>query len=138
MSPFVTTELPQLHISRFGVISKSTPGKWQLILDLSLAEGYSVNDGISETHCSFSYVSVDDTVEAVIKKGWGAQLTKVDIYRISENLRAAKFLRISQILANRKIFFREISQMWVWPVMHEAIRKFFFREISVNCHFAKK
>ena len=31
-------------------------------------------------------------------------------YRISRNFRVAKFLRISRILANRKIFFREISQ----------------------------
>ena len=85
MGPFAMTELSQLHISRFGVVPKSTPGKWRLILDLSSPKGHSVNDGISEACCSLSYVSVEDAVEAVMKKGRGASLAKVDIrnaYRV--------------------------------------------------------
>lgn len=85
MGPFTSTELPQLHISRFGVVPKSTQGKWRLILDLSSPDGHSVNDGISEALCSLSYVSVDDAVEMVLKKGQGACLAKLDIrnaYRV--------------------------------------------------------
>ena len=74
MGPFTTTELSQLHISRFGVVPKSTPGKWRLILGLPLPEGHSVNDGISEAHCSLLYVSIEDAVEAMFKKGWGVFL----------------------------------------------------------------
>ena len=85
MGPFATSELPQLHVSRFGVIPKSTPGKWRLILDLSSPEGQSVNDGISEAHCSLSYVSVEDAVKAIIERGRGARLVKIDVrdaYRV--------------------------------------------------------
>lgn len=76
---FTTTELSQLHVSQFGVVPKITSRKWQLILDLSSPVGRSVNDGISKAHCSLSYVTIEDTVEAVIKKGWGARLMKVDV-----------------------------------------------------------
>ena len=38
---------PSLCLSLFGVIPKcSQPNKWCLIVDLSLPEGHSVNDGI--------------------------------------------------------------------------------------------
>ena len=33
--PFKSPPFPNLHINRFGVIPKSTPGKWRLITDLS-------------------------------------------------------------------------------------------------------
>ena len=69
MGPFAMTELSQLQISQFEVMPKSTPGKWRLILNLSSPEDHSVNDGISEAHCSLSYVSVKDSVEAMIKRG---------------------------------------------------------------------
>ena len=33
--PFLTSPIPNLHVSRFGVIPKKhQPGKWRLILDL--------------------------------------------------------------------------------------------------------
>ena len=44
-----------------------------------------MNDGINEAPCSLSYVSVEDAVEMVLKKGRGACLAKVDIrnaYRV--------------------------------------------------------
>ena len=44
--PFPTPPIPDLHISRFGVIPKKhQPGKWRLILDLSSPTGASVIDG---------------------------------------------------------------------------------------------
>ena len=77
--PFVPASWPQVQISRFGVIPKSTPGKWRLILDLSSPEGRSVNDGIDGAHCSLSYVSVDDAAQLVRNQGKGALMAKVDI-----------------------------------------------------------
>lgn len=45
--PFISPQLPHLHISSFGVIPKrGQPGKWRLIIDLSSPGGSSVNDGI--------------------------------------------------------------------------------------------
>ncbi len=85
IGPVEPALLPMVHTSRFGVIPKGTSGKWRLIVDLSSPEGNSVNDGISESLCSLTYVSVDDAARAVVEKGVGAQLAKIDIrsaYRI--------------------------------------------------------
>ena len=75
-----------VHISRFGVIPKSSqPGKWRLIVDLSDPVGSSVNDGISRELCSLSYVSIDDAARMVVQRGRGALLAKLDVesaYRI--------------------------------------------------------
>ncbi len=85
IGPVEPALLPMVHTSRFGVIPKGTSGKWRLIVDLSSPEGNSVNDGISESLCSLTYVSVDDAARAVVEKGVGAQLANIDIrsaYRI--------------------------------------------------------
>ena len=85
LGPFNPAALPTVHTSRFGVIPKSTPGQWRLILDLSWPEGSSVNDGIDPDLCSLSYVSVDDAAKAVAAFGPGVRLAKIDIksaYRI--------------------------------------------------------
>ena len=52
VGPLSVEEFLLLHINRFGVIPKSTPGKWRLIVDMSSPEGKSVNDGIQESRCS--------------------------------------------------------------------------------------
>ena len=54
-----------MQVSRFGVI----PKKWHLILDLSSAKGFIVNDSFNTNWCSLSYVTV------VIK------VSKMDLYR---------------------------------------------------------
>ena len=47
LGPFDLGELPGVHVSKFGVIPKSSQlGKWRLILDLSSPHGASVNGGI--------------------------------------------------------------------------------------------
>ena len=79
LGPFSPETLPQVQVSRFGVIPKSTPNKWRLILDLSSPEGASVNNGIEADLCSLSYVSVDDAAQVVAKLGEGALLAKIDI-----------------------------------------------------------
>ena len=64
-----------------GVIPKgSQPGR--LIVDL---HGSSVNDGIDESLCSLSYVSVDDVARKILELGTGSEMAKLDItsaYRI--------------------------------------------------------
>jgi len=76
----------QVHISPISVIPKGhTPGKWCLIVDLSSPPGSSVNDGINQTWCSLSYISVDDVTRIIARMGRGALLGKMDIksaYRI--------------------------------------------------------
>ena len=46
----------RVQISRFGVIPKSQPGKWRLILDLSHPGGRSVNDGLDQEIYSLMYL----------------------------------------------------------------------------------
>ena len=60
VGPFPLDSFPQVQVSHFGVIPKSSSGKWRLILDLSSPEGLSVNDGINPDWCSLSYVTVED------------------------------------------------------------------------------
>ena len=53
VGPFSVKSLPEVHISRFGVIPKNhNPDKWRLIVDLSHPKGHSVNDGIPKDLCS--------------------------------------------------------------------------------------
>ena len=48
-------------------------------MDLSSPDGHSVNDGISRSLCSLTYVSVDTAVKLVEQLGRGTLLAKVDI-----------------------------------------------------------
>ena len=85
IGPLDPEEYPFIHTNRFGVIPKSTPGKWRLIVDLSSPEGGSVNDGIRDSWCSLSYVSVTDAIRGITLYGRGALMIKVDIrnaYRV--------------------------------------------------------
>ena len=78
LGPLDPLTLPQVHVNRFGVIPKGDSGKWHLIMDMSSPEGHSMNDGIQDSLCFLSYVSVDDAIWGVVDKGRGALLAKVD------------------------------------------------------------
>ena len=83
--PFSSPPLTNLHISRFGVIPKSTVGEWRMILDLSFPPNASVNLGISDTDASVSYEGLDFVIDKIIEAGRGCWLSKFDIqsaYRI--------------------------------------------------------
>ena len=45
-----------------------------------------MNTGIAEGMCSLKYISVEDTVQAVLKLGRGARLAKVDIRNAYRNI----------------------------------------------------
>ncbi len=78
-APFDPTFLPWVHTSPIGVIPKDTPGKWRLIVDLLSPEPLSVNNGISKSLCSLAYGRVKDAARAIVEKGQGSILAKVDI-----------------------------------------------------------
>ena len=77
--PFPRDQFSQVHVNRFGVIPKSTPGKWRLITDLSFPQGHSVNDGVDAESCSMRYTTVENFAVAAMECGRGALLAKVDI-----------------------------------------------------------
>ena len=53
LGPFEPAAVPQVHVSKFGVILKNHQlGKWRRIVDLSSPAGKSVNDGIPSDLCS--------------------------------------------------------------------------------------
>ena len=58
---------------------KNRANKWQLILDLSTPEGRSVNNGIQKELTSLTYVSVDDVVSEIVKRGRGTLIAKMDV-----------------------------------------------------------
>ena len=66
-----------VHCSPFGMIPKKhMPGKWRLIMDLSVPEGSSVNDGIAKELCSLAYTSVDEVVASTLKLSKGLTTSK--------------------------------------------------------------
>ena len=86
IGPLEHQSMPAVHINHFGVISKNhQPGRWRLIVDLSLPSGFSVNDGIEPVLCSLKYTSVDEAVKVILSLGQWAKMAKVDIesaYRV--------------------------------------------------------
>ena len=68
--PFLISPIPNLHISRFGVIPKKHQlEKWRLILDLSIQVGHSVNDGILKEPFSVQCMKVDDVISGIMSFG---------------------------------------------------------------------
>ena len=53
--PFSAPPIHKLHLNRFGLVPKSEPGQWRMIIDLSFPSGFSVNEGIldSKAHVKF-------------------------------------------------------------------------------------
>ena len=86
VGPLNPALFPGIQANRFGVIPKGTTGKWRLIVDMSFPEGSSVNDGVSESLCSLTYIGVKDAVKAVVARGRGTLLAKVDIKSAYRNI----------------------------------------------------
>ena len=56
-----------------------------MIIDLSFPNGFSVNDGISDSEAHIKFSSVDDAIDMIIHCGRGCLMAKFDIkaaYRI--------------------------------------------------------
>ena len=85
MGPFEPQECSGVVTSSVGVVPKSTPGKFRVIVDLSRPEGASVNDQLLRELTHVVYSSIEDASLAMHALGQGAQLAKIDIrdaYRI--------------------------------------------------------
>jgi hypothetical protein len=68
-----------VHVSRFGLVLKKTPGAWRLIVDFSSPEGFSVNDGIEDHLGTPQYMSVENALDIARQLGRGCLLAKMDI-----------------------------------------------------------
>ena len=86
MGPLNPADYPYVLTSSLGAVSKKHSDKWRLILDLSHPDGSSVNDGISKSICSLSYMKVMDAVRQILKLGQGYFLAKIDIDGAFRNL----------------------------------------------------
>ena len=75
-----------VQVSPFGVIPKSEPGRWRLILDLSSPSPCSVNDGIAKELCSLSYLSIDEVADRIHKVGRGVLMAKFDLKTAYQNV----------------------------------------------------
>ena len=85
MDPFDPQKCSGVVTSSIGVVPKSTPGKFRVIVDLSRPEGASVNDQLHRELTHVAYSSIEDASLAMHALGQGAQLAKIDIrdaYRI--------------------------------------------------------
>ena len=78
---FDTKPFSETHINRVGIIPKSTPSKWKLIIDLSFLLGYSVNDGISEDLKDTTCPSVQQAIKIIKRHGKGCLMAKFDLKR---------------------------------------------------------
>ena len=85
--PFLISPIPNLYVSRFGVIPKKhQPGKWSLSLDLSSPLGHSINSGILKEPFSVQYMRVDDVISGIMSFGQGALLAKFDVESAYQNI----------------------------------------------------
>ena len=85
IGPLEPQECSGVVTSSVGVVPKSTPGKFRVIVDLSRPEGASVNDQLLRELTHVAYSSIEDASFAMHTLGPGAQLAKIDIrdaYRI--------------------------------------------------------
>ena len=83
--PFSAPPVHKLHFNRFGLVPKSEPGQWRMIIDLSFPSGFSVSDGIRDSEAHVKFSSVDDAIDMIIRCGRGCLMAKFDIkaaYRI--------------------------------------------------------
>ena len=79
LGPIQRSKYPQVQISPFGVMPKSEPGQWRLLVDLSSPAGGSVNDGINKEWCLLTYMTIEDMAARVVRLGRGALMAKFDL-----------------------------------------------------------
>ncbi len=70
-----------MQVNRFGIIPKSTPGKFRLITDLSFPKGNIVNDLIPDNEANVTYAGLHDAINTIMRLSKGSLLAKFDISR---------------------------------------------------------
>ena len=117
VGPLQQPSLPLLHTSPLGLVPKSEPNQWRMIVDLSFLFGHSVNDGISSKLSSIAYASVDDAVQHILRLGKDAQLVKLDLKQVYRNIPVHS--QDQHLLA---ISLEEIH-MWIGPFHLDSDRR---------------
>ena len=79
LGPLPYSLLPLCQVSLIGLVPKSQPGQWRLIMDLSFPNGHSINDGNAQDMTSIQYARLEDAVQMVRVLGRGTLLAKVDL-----------------------------------------------------------
>ena len=79
--PIPAPPIQNFQINRFGVIPKSTPGKFRLITDLSFPKKGSVNNLISDNEATVSYAGIPEAIQLIMQLGKGCMLAKFDLCR---------------------------------------------------------
>ena len=65
IGPLIQSLVPLCQVSLIALVSKSQPGQWRLIVDLSFPECHSTNDEIAQDLMSIQYARLEDTVHMV-------------------------------------------------------------------------
>ena len=81
LGPLDVFSNPDFHINRFGIIPKSSPGKFRLITDLSFPHGSSINDFIPDSQAEVTYAGIPEAINLIMRLGKGALIAKFDIRR---------------------------------------------------------
>ena len=72
--------IQDVHTSLIGIIPKPhQPGKFRLVIDLSVPHGASINDAISPELSSLTYPRVDQAVALISEHGHGTLIAKLDL-----------------------------------------------------------
>ena len=79
LGPFSPDQCPGVITSPIGVVPKSAPGSFRVIVALSSPSGSSVNDNLRRDLTHVTYSSVDDAALLLHHLGEGALLAKVDV-----------------------------------------------------------
>ena len=85
LGPIPHSLLPLCQVSPIGLVPKSQPGQWRLIVDLSFPEGHSITDEIGQDVTSIQYARLKDVAQTVRVLGRRTLLTKLDLksaYRV--------------------------------------------------------
>ena len=93
IGPLDPEQFSFVHICPFGVIPKGSSGNCRRIVDLSFPRANNVNYGVDKELCALKYVTVDEAVRAIQKKGPGTQLAKIDISDVPIPLFTNRYLR---------------------------------------------
>ena len=125
-------------VNSIGVVPKSTPGKYRVIVDLSSPACSSVNDQLHREWTHVAYASVDDAALVLNALGPGALMAKIDIkdaYRIVPiHPNERRFLGVcwdnqvyvdSQLpfgLASTPAIFNAIAEALEWILREAGIR----------------
>ena len=77
--PFPVQDCANIITSSIAVISKKTPGKWRVIVEMSSPQNATVNNYLRRELTHVAYGSIEDTAHLMHHLGRNCQLAKLDI-----------------------------------------------------------